>query len=117
MGQPAGRWSYLKLVEAAASVWHGVRGTRAVFDAEWPPRLGAFWAGIKRSCVHASAEESPLLLALMDSVCVSAAAGLARLRQAVPGAEHPSVGRGLGCFLKMPSRCAPPHRCRSPFLA
>ena len=76
-------------------MWHGVRGTRAVFDAEWPPRMGAFWAGIKRSRVHASAEESPLLLAVMDSVCVRGAAGLARLRQAVAEAELPAVGRGL----------------------
>ena len=72
--------SYMKLVEAAVAFWHVVRGTGGAFDAEWPPRMGAFWAGIKRSCVHASSEKTPLLLADMRAVCVCGVPGLARLR-------------------------------------
>ena len=57
--QPGVRWSYVKLVKAAVAYWHVVRGERAVFDAEWTPRMGVFWPGVKRSCVHATSEKLP----------------------------------------------------------
>ena len=60
--QPGVRWSYVNLVKAAVAFWHVVRGKRAVLDADWTPRMGVFWAGIKRSCVHGSVEKSPQLL-------------------------------------------------------
>ena len=41
--QPAVRWSYAKLVKAAAASWRAVRGSRAVFDLEWVPRLWVLW--------------------------------------------------------------------------
>ena len=36
------RWIYVKLVKAAVAHWHVVRGERAIFDAEWSPRMGRF---------------------------------------------------------------------------
>ena len=41
-GQPALRWSYVRLVKEVAAFWHVVRGMRAVLDAERRPRLRAF---------------------------------------------------------------------------
>ena len=40
--QPGVRWSYVKLVKAAATYWRVVRGTRAAFGGEWSPRMGRF---------------------------------------------------------------------------
>ena len=90
----------MKLVKAAAVFWHVVRGIRSVFDAEWPTRVRAFWAGIKRSGLYASSEQSPLLLADVRSVCIPGEAGLARLCQAVAGVELPAVSCGFGFFLE-----------------
>ena len=39
-GQPAVRWHYGSQVAAAAGFWHIARGRRAVFGAEWSPRMG-----------------------------------------------------------------------------
>ena len=55
--RPGVRWSYVKLAKAAAAYWHVVRGERAVFDIQLPPRMGVFWAGIKRSRIHATLEK------------------------------------------------------------
>ena len=41
-GQPAVKWSYVKLAKAAVASWHVARGSRAVFDGEWSPRMGFF---------------------------------------------------------------------------
>ena len=51
-GVPGVRWNYVKLVKAAAAHWRVVRGERAVFDAEWSPRMGVFWTGVERKCVR-----------------------------------------------------------------
>ena len=99
-GQPAVRWNYVKLVTEAVAFWRVVRGMRAVFDAEWPPRTGAVWAGFRRPCIHASSEISPRLLAGMRAVCICGEAVLARVRQAVAGAELPAVGCDLKLFLE-----------------
>ena len=40
--QPEVRRNYFKLVKAAADYWRAARGDRAVFDGEWPPRMGFF---------------------------------------------------------------------------
>ena len=45
-GQPGVRWSYAKLVKAAAAYWRAVLGERAAFDSDWTAHMGAFWAGI-----------------------------------------------------------------------
>ena len=45
--QPGVRWSYVKLVKAAVAHWRATRGERAVFDAQWTPRMGVFGAGLK----------------------------------------------------------------------
>ena len=45
---PGVRRNYEKLVKAAAAHWRVVRGERAVFDAEWSPRMGVFWSGVKK---------------------------------------------------------------------
>ena len=90
----------MKLVKAAVASWHVVRGKRSIFDSEWPPRMGAFWAGIRRSCVHATSGKSLLLLAEMRAVCVRGESALARLRQAVARKDSPVVGCGLGSFLE-----------------
>ena len=81
---PAGRWSYVKLVKAAAAYWHVVRGSRAVFDCEGSPRMGVVWSGIKRSCVHVSTETDPLLLSF------------ARQREAVRNSDLPPTGSRIG---------------------
>ena len=52
MGQSAVRWSCVELVKASAAFWRVIRGTRAVFDTDWTPRIGAPWASIKRSCAQ-----------------------------------------------------------------
>ena len=41
--QPGVRRSYVKPVKGADAFWRVVRDTRAVFDPEWPQRIGAFW--------------------------------------------------------------------------
>ena len=43
--QPGARWNYVKLVNAAVAYWCVARGTRAVFDGEWSPRMGFFPVG------------------------------------------------------------------------
>ena len=58
---PGVRRSYVKLVRAAVAHWHVVRGERAVFDAEWSPRIGAFWSGVRRKCIRSSVEKTTLL--------------------------------------------------------
>ena len=40
--------NFVKLVKAAVAFWHVVRGDRAFFDAEWTPRIGIFWYGVKK---------------------------------------------------------------------
>ena len=82
-GQPAVRWSYLKQVKAFAAFWHVVRGKRAVFDDEWPPRAGAFCSSIKRSCAHATSGQLPLLLAELRAVRIRRESALPRLLHAV----------------------------------
>ena len=39
-GQLAIRWSYVKLVKAAAAFRHVARGVLSAFDAEWYPQMG-----------------------------------------------------------------------------
>ena len=39
---PGVRWNYAKLVKAAAAHWRVAQGERAVFDAEWFPRMWGF---------------------------------------------------------------------------
>ena len=60
---PSVRWSYAKLVKAAAAFWLAARGSGAVSDELWYPRMGVFWAGIKCSRVHHAVERAPPLLA------------------------------------------------------
>ena len=40
-GWPTARWNYVKLVEAAAVFCRVARGSRAAFDGERPPQMGA----------------------------------------------------------------------------
>ena len=84
------------MVKAAVAFWHVVRESRAVFDTDWSPRMGVFWPGLMRSCVHSSSEKSPLLFADMRSFCVRGAAGWADLRLATLSYDLPSVGCALG---------------------
>ena len=63
--QLAARWNYVKLVKAAVAFWRAARCSRAIFDVEWAPRMGALRAGISRSCVHVSQEKPPLPLGEM----------------------------------------------------
>ena len=72
------RWSHVKLVKAAVAFWHVVRWKRAIFDDEWPPRVGAFWCGIKRWCVRATLGEMPLWLAPKRAVRIHGESALAR---------------------------------------
>ena len=99
-GQPAVRWSYVKLVKAAAAFWHVLRGKRAIFEDEWSPRMGVFWNGIKRSRVRATSEKSPLLLEVMRAVRIRGESASAHLRQAVARKDLPAIGCGLGSTLE-----------------
>ena len=87
---------YVKLVEAAVAYWHGVRGERAILDAEWSPRMGLFWSGIKRSCIHSTLEKAPLLFSDVYDLRRKGEASLGCLTQAVGGAGLASGGVGLG---------------------
>ena len=97
--QPGVRWNYVKLVRAAVAYWHVVRGERAVFDAEWTPRMGVFWSGVKRSCVHSTVEKVPLLFADVHQTCQQAQRSAVHLRQAVGGPDLAPGGVGLGQML------------------
>ena len=97
--QPGVRWNYVKLVRAAVAYWHVVRGERAVFDAEWTPRMGVFWSGIKRSCVHSTVEKLPLLFADVHQACQRARSSVELLKQAVGGPDLAPGGIGLGQML------------------
>ena len=88
-GQSAARWSYVKLGKATVAVWHVARGSRGVFDGEWPLRPGFFWVGIGRSFAHASLEKAPFLLADMRTVCDKGAWAPAHLRFAIVGGTLP----------------------------
>ena len=92
-GQPAVHSSYVEPAKAAVAFWHVVRGMRAVSDAEWPPRMGASWAEIRRSRVFAS---------LVDklAVCTRGETDLARLRPTVASDDPPAVGFGIGRFFE-----------------
>ena len=74
------RWSYVQLVKAAIAYWRAVRGQPAVFGSQWSPRMRVFWSGVKRSCVHASAEKLPLLLEDARGLCRRAEVTCSRLR-------------------------------------
>ena len=91
------------MVKAAVAFWHVVRESRAVFDTDWSPRMGVFWPGLMRSCVHSSSEKSPLLFADMRSFCVRGAAGWAGLRQATSSDDLPAVGTELGRPVAVPT--------------
>ena len=97
--QPAVRWNYAKLVKAAVAYWHVVRGERAAFDAEWTPRMGVFWSGVKRSCVHSTSEKLPLLFSDVLKACQQAQKSVEHLRQAVGGPDLAPGGVGLGQML------------------
>ena len=95
-GPPAVPWSLAKLVKAAVALRHVARGLRAVVDAVRSPRKRAFWAGIRRPCVHTLSRESPLLLTDMRAVGNGGGTGLPRSLQAVASNDLPAVGRGVG---------------------
>ena len=97
--QPGVRWNYVKLVKAAIAYWRVVRGERAVFDAEWTPRMGVFWPGVKRSCVRSTSEELPLLLSDVHKACQRAQKSVEHLKQAVGGPDLAPGGIGLGQML------------------
>ena len=97
-GQSAVRRSYVVLATAAVAFRHVVRGKRAIFGDEWPPRMGVFWNGIKRSCVHATPGKLPLLSAEMRAVRIRGKSALARLRPEVARKDLPLVGCGPGSF-------------------
>ena len=86
-GLPSVRWSYVKLVKAAIAHWRAVRAERAVFDADWSPRMVVFWAGVKRKCIHASSEKSPLIFADALELRRKAEVGCVRLRSSVGVAD------------------------------
>ena len=94
--QPDVRWIYAKLAKAAAAYWHVVRGGRAVFDANWAPRMGVFWAGIKRGRVHGRVEKSPALLIDVRALCTHSESCAARLSQAAGGLDLHPGGSCLG---------------------
>ena len=94
-GRLALRWSSAKLLTAAVAFWHIARGSRAVFDGQWPPRMRVFWSGIKRSRVHVSSGKPPFLSADVRAVCDEGARALARLRSAVEDGSLPRDGSGL----------------------
>ena len=85
--QPGVRWNYVKLVKAAIAYWHVVRGERAVFDVEWAPRMGVFWSGVKRSCVHSTLEKVPLLFSDVHKACRQGQTSVEWLRRAVGGSD------------------------------
>ena len=97
--QPGVRWNYVKLVKAAIAYWHVVRGQRAVFDAEWTPRMGVFWSGVKRSCVHSTSEKLPLLFSDVLKACQLAQESVENLKRAVGGPDLAPGGVGLGQML------------------
>ena len=73
--EPRVRWNYVKLFKSAVAHRHATRGERAVSDDHWTPRMGVFWAGIKRSCVHVAPEKSPLLLEEVSCALLRQAVG------------------------------------------
>ena len=97
--QPGARWNYIKLVKAAVAYWHVVRGERAVVDVEWTPRAGVFWSGVKRSCVHSTLEEAPLLFSDVHKARRQGQTSLECLRRAVGGPDLAPGGIGLGQML------------------
>ena len=62
------------LVKASVAHCHVARGERAVFDAEWSPRMAAFWSGVKRKCIRSSAEKAPVLFSNAHELCREAEA-------------------------------------------
>ena len=96
---PGVRWNYAKLVKATAARWRVAQGERAVFDAEWFPRMGFFWSGVKRKCIHLSVEKSPVLFSDVRELRRKAKVSRARLKQAVGGADLAPGGVGLGQML------------------
>ena len=86
----ATRWRYGKLARAAVDSWRVARGKRAIFEDEWPPRMGVCRNGIKRSRAHATSGKSPLSLADMHAV---------RIREEVASASFRQAVARLGSFL------------------
>ena len=80
--------------------WRVVRGERAVFDAEWSPRMGFFWSGVKRRCIHSSVEQAPLLFSDKRELCRRTEVGCSRLRQTAGEAVLAPGGIGLGSMLE-----------------
>ena len=87
------------MVEATVAYWHVVRCERAIFDAEWSPRMGVFYSGIKRSCIHSTLEKAPLLFSDVYDLRRKGETSLGFLTQAVGGAGLASGGVGLGQML------------------
>ena len=85
-GHPAVRWCYAKLLKAAV----------ALRDTEWLPRMGAYWAGIRRSCAHATSDRLPLRLTEVRAVLIRGECALSRSRKVAARQDLPAVGRGLG---------------------
>ena len=103
-GQPAVRWNHVKLLQPAVAFWRVARGCRAIFDAEWPSRMGAF------SCALGSHEKPPLLLSEMLTVRDR---GAASLGHPLP-AENEGVPPAASVW-RMPLHFAPPRRWPWPF--
>ena len=97
--QPGVRWSYVKLVKAAIACWRVALGQRAVLGDQWSPRMGVFWSGMKRPCVHASVEKLPLLLEDAHGLRRRAEVSCNRIRQAAECSDLPSGGSDLGRLL------------------
>ena len=94
------RWNYVKLVKAAVAHWRVVRGERAVFDAEWSPRMGVCWSGVKRKCICSSAEMSPVLFSDVHEQRRKAEISPIRLKQAAGGADLAPGMVGSGQLLE-----------------
>ena len=75
--------------------------------AGWSPRMqsgcracGVSWNGVRRSCVDASREESPLSLREMHLLRGKGAASFSRLRCASEDGSLPAGSVGMGAHLK-----------------
>ena len=99
-GLPGVRWKYVKLGKAAAAHWRAVRGERAIFDSEWSPRMGVFWPGVKRRCIHSSVEKAPVLPSDAHELCRRAEISRSRLRRTVGEADLAPGGFGLRLMLE-----------------
>lgn len=53
-------WATVRLNKAAVRAWHIANNCEPLYQAAWDCRASHFWYGLKKNCVHTSAQKRPL---------------------------------------------------------